>query len=50
MVAEFPTVLQIAMAADRLTVGRMKELATHATMIVNAGTAPRGICNGMSAM
>lgn len=45
MVAEFPTVLQMAIAAERLTVGRINELLIQATMIWKAGTAPRGMRN-----
>lgn len=44
--AQFPSMLQIAMADERLTIGRMKELAIQATIIWKAGTAPIGICEG----
>jgi len=37
--------LQMAMAAERLTMGRMNEFATQATMIWNAETAPIGMRN-----
>jgi hypothetical protein len=37
--------LQMAIAADRFTIGRMKELATQATMIWKAETAPMGMRN-----
>jgi hypothetical protein len=37
--------LQMAIAADRFTIGRIKELATHATMIWKAETALMGMRN-----
>jgi hypothetical protein len=43
--AQLPMALQMAIAADRFTIGRMKELATHATMIWKAETAPMGMRN-----
>lgn len=41
----FPIMLAIATQAERFTIGRGKELATHGTMIVYAETAPIGIKN-----
>jgi len=37
--------LQIAIAAERLTIGRMKEFAIQATIIWKAETAPIGMRN-----
>lgn len=42
---DIPSILQIAIAADRLTSGRGKLFATHATIIWYAETDPRGIKN-----
>lgn len=43
MEAVFPIIFAVAMAAERFTSGRGKELATQAMMIWYADTAPMGI-------
>lgn len=46
MEAVLPSMLAMAMAADRLTRGRGNELATQAIIIWYAETAPMGILSG----
>lgn len=50
MEAAFATQLPMAMALERLTSGRGKELATQETMIWYEDTAPMGICEVLLAV